>query len=116
MAISNSVLWLSDPKEAVRSGNRLLELGQPGLAKAAYEKALALDPHSVPALGWLGTLCCVYERLLDTEQGIRYLRQALFRCSKAPGLLMGLGFCYYWSGERARARKPGTPSWRATRI
>jgi 4-amino-4-deoxy-L-arabinose transferase-like glycosyltransferase len=104
-AIFNSVSRLSDSEEAVRSGNRLLDLDQPRLAKAAYEKALALDPHSVPALGWLGTLCCIYDGLLDTEQGFRYLRQALERSPDDPDLLTSLGFCYYWSGERARARE-----------
>lgn len=88
------------PEAATRLGAVLLDLGLPGEARAAYQRALSLDPACVPAAVNLADL---YRREGREEEGAELLRSTLSLQPEAAVLHHALGLFLVRAGRAEEA-------------
>ena len=85
---------------AYEQGKRNLQLGNPGLAIAAFQRELAQNPNSIPAINGLAV---AYDRLGRSDVAQRYLDQALTLDSNSVVTLNNLAYLHLTHGETAVA-------------
>ncbi len=84
-----------------RLGTLLEKTGEPARARAAFERALALDPSMAEAHNDLGTL---QAQAGDLEGAIARFRQALAAMPDYPDALNNLGYALLLTGQAGEAR------------
>lgn len=89
------------PLMLYRLGHLLVRSGEPARARAAFERALALNPELSEAHNDLGTLVA---QAGDLDGAIARFRQALAATPDYPDALNNLGYALLLSGKETEAR------------
>jgi Flp pilus assembly protein TadD len=96
-------------EKSVEMGQRYYQHGQYGLAEQAFRQATELDHNNAEA--WLG-LAASCDRLRRFDHAKRAYDVLVKLVGRTPVVLNNLGYHYFLSGDRARARETLTAALR----
>jgi Flp pilus assembly protein TadD len=89
-------------EKSVEIGKRYYRHGQFGLAEQAFRQAIEQDHNNAEA--WLG-LAASYDRLRRFDRARQAYDAVIRLAGRTPPVLNNLGYHYFLSGDRVRARE-----------
>jgi Flp pilus assembly protein TadD len=89
-------------EKSIELGQRYYQHGQYGLAEQAFRQAVEQDHNHAEA--WLGLAAC-YDRLRRFDRAKQAYDVLVKLVGRTPVVLNNLGYHYFLSGDRARARE-----------
>ena len=100
--VENPIFGSLPAEKAVEIGKRYYRHGHFGLAEQSFRQAVEQDHNNAEA--WLG-LAASYDRLRRFDRARRAYDIVVRLVGKTPTVLNNLGYHYFLSGDRAKARE-----------
>lgn len=100
--VENPIFGSLPAEKAVEIGKRYYRHGHFGLAEQSFRQAVEQDHNNAEA--WLG-LAASYDRLRRFDRARRAYDIVVRLVGKTPAVLNNLGYHYFLSGDRAKARE-----------